>query len=209
MEKGENFFKDYEFGRNTLRHKFCPKCGSSVMAVKHDAPDGKKIAINARMFHDANLDSLEKASFDGVGLEPVYHAPQVFSNLVAKDGFKIYHGNCHCGAVTYSVQSEPFTETGPPVRECDCSICSRNGYLTIYPRIADVEIHGEDALTGYAFGERTTHKFCSLCGTSLFNYINNPKQDMRCVNIRTLNELDVKRLNIVSNYAPPIVFFED
>lgn len=88
------------------------------------------------MLHDVNLDSLKKVSFDGVGLEPRYHAPQVSSKLVAKDGFKIYHGNCHCGAVTYSVQSEPFTETGPPVCECDCSICSRVSPVFSHLRLA-------------------------------------------------------------------------
>lgn len=78
------------------------------------------------MLHDIKLDSLQIVSFDGAALEPLYHAPQASSsNLVAKDGFKIYNGNCHCGAVTYSVLSEPLTETGPPVCECDCGICSR------------------------------------------------------------------------------------
>lgn len=32
---------------------------------------------------------------------------------------------------------------------------------------------------------------------------------MRPLNVRTLNELDVKRLDIVRNYKPTIVFFED
>lgn len=77
------------------------------------------------MLHDIKLDSLKTVSFDGAALEPLYHAPQASSDLVAKDGFKIYHGSCHCGAVTYSVLSELLTETGPPVCDCDCSICSR------------------------------------------------------------------------------------
>lgn len=77
------------------------------------------------MLHDFKLDSLHTTSFDGAALEPFYHTPQASSSLVAKDGSKIYDGNCHCGAITYSVLSEPLTETGPPVCECDCSICSR------------------------------------------------------------------------------------
>ena len=77
------------------------------------------------MLHDINIDSLQTVSFDGAALEPLYHAPKTSSNLVAKDEFKIYDGNCHCGAVTYSVRSELLTQTGPPVCECDCSICSR------------------------------------------------------------------------------------
>ncbi|MCJ1261187.1 hypothetical protein MMC22_001051 [Lobaria immixta] len=198
MEDGATALKVYEFGVKTKKHKFCPKCGSSIMAEQNSAPEGRSIAINARMLHDIKLDSLKTVSFDGAALEPLYHAPQASSDLVARDGFKIYHGSSHCGAVTYSVLSELLTETGPP-----------NGYLWIYPRIADVEVHGEDAFTDYIFGQRTIHRFCSVCGSSMFNYPQTPKINMRALNVRTLNELDVKRLDIVRNYKPTIVFFED
>lgn len=43
----------------------------------------------------------------------------------------------------------------------------------------------------------------------MFNYFQDPKRDMRSVNVRTLNELDVKGLNVIRNYRPPIVLFED
>lgn len=116
------------------------------MGVKGEAPEGRSIAINvrfssycldkrlsclqARMLQDIKLDSLQTVSFDGAAVEPFYIAPKASSNLVAKEGFKIYDGNCHCGAVTYSVLSEPLIETGTPVAECDCSICSRVSTLS-------------------------------------------------------------------------------
>ncbi|MCJ1427907.1 hypothetical protein MMC29_005813 [Sticta canariensis] len=163
------------------------------------------------MLHDFKLDSLQTVSLNGAALEPLYHAPKTSSSLVAKDKLKIYNGNCHCGAVTYSVRSELLTQTGPPVCECDCSICSRNGYLWIYPRIADVEVHGEEEapFTDYIFGQRAIHRFCSICGSSMFNYLQDPKINIRPVNVRTLNGLDAKRLNVVRNYKPPIVLSKD
>lgn len=191
------------------------------------------------MLHDIKMDSLQTVSLDGAALEPLYHAPKTSSNLVAKDELKIYNGNCHCGAVTYSVRSELLTQTGPPVCECDCSICSRvsvifslcargltpqiigptplkimqlqNGYLWIYPRIADVEVHNEEEapFTDYIFGQAAIHRFCSICGSSMFNYLQDPKIDIRPVNVRTLNGLGAKRLNVVRNYKPPIVLFKD
>lgn len=87
----------------------------------------------------------------------------------------------------------------------------QNGYLWIYPRIADVEIHGEEEtpLTDYIFGQQAIHRFCSICGSSMFNFLQNPKIDTRPVNVRTLNGLDAKSLNIVKNYKPPIVLLKD
>ena len=188
------------------------------------------------MLHDIKLDSLQTVTFDGAALEPLYHAPKISSNLVAKDELKIYNGNCHCGAVTYSVRSELLTQTGPPVCECDCSrvsaifsFCARgltpqiigsntltimqlqNGYLWIYPRIADVEVHGEEEapFTDYIFGPRAIHRFCSICGSSMFNYLQDPQIDIRPVNVRSLNGLDAKRLNVVRNYKQPIVLSKD
>lgn len=35
-----------------------------------------------------------------------------------------YQGSCHCGLVTYEVEAEPG-----PALECNCSHCSRKGYL--------------------------------------------------------------------------------
>lgn len=43
----------------------------------------------------------------------------------------------------------------------------------------------------------------------MFNYLQEPKLNMRPINVRTLNGLDVKRLNIVKDYKPPMVFFDD
>lgn len=142
------------------------------MGIKKDAPEGRSIAINvrfyslflltkvlscpqARMLHDIKVDSLQIVSFGGAALEPLYHAPKSFSNLVAKDELKIYNGNCHCGAVTYSVRSELLTQTGPPVCECDCSICSRvSSIFSFFARGLTPHIYWPNPTKKYATPER-------------------------------------------------------
>lgn len=69
------------------------------------------------MLHDVKLVSLQTISLDGAALAPLDHTPQASSNLVAKDRFKIYDGNCYCDAVTYSVLSELNAKIGPPFCE--------------------------------------------------------------------------------------------
>ena len=64
-------------------------------------------------------------NFDGLALEPAYETPQHPTGLIPEEGEQIYGGNCHCGAVTYSLRSKPLTKDGPKVATCDCSICAR------------------------------------------------------------------------------------
>lgn len=56
-----------------------------------------------------------------------------------------------------------------PVLSCNCSICSKNGYLLIYVFRADMkDISGWESLQGYRFASKTReHKFCKVCGTSI------------------------------------------
>lgn len=67
--------------------------------------------VSSKSYDDCFL----KSSLDGAALAPLDHTPQASSNLVAKDRFKIYDGNCYCDAVTYSVLSELSAEIGPPL----------------------------------------------------------------------------------------------
>ena len=78
-----------------------------------------------------------------------------------------YHGSCHCGTVTFTVRNLSLLHH--PLSRCNCSICSRNGYLFIYPKKVDVDFHtGYDSMIPYSFGNNTgTHKFCSTCGSSI------------------------------------------
>lgn len=64
---------------------------------------------------------------------------------------KAYQGSCHCAATKFSVKAP--TELIPS--SCDCSICSKNGSLFIYPTKRDFVIELEGPLTEYQFGKKT------------------------------------------------------
>lgn len=78
-----------------------------------------------------------------------------------------YKANCHCGHVRFSFP-HPLLQTSKVV-QCNCSICTKNGYLLVYPRAADVVFaSGQNDLSAYRFGNKAKpHKFCPYCGTSL------------------------------------------
>ncbi|KAF2190549.1 hypothetical protein K469DRAFT_721449 [Zopfia rhizophila CBS 207.26] len=80
-----------------------------------------------------------------------------------------YDASCHCGTVQFTVTLAPPLAKQKPV-SCNCSICSRNGYLLVYPLREQLNVmSGEGALRDYAFGrKRNRHKFCSKCGSSVF-----------------------------------------
>lgn len=80
-----------------------------------------------------------------------------------------YNALCHCGTVQYTVTLSPPL-ANQKVVECNCSICSRNGYLLVYPLREQVVMKsGEEALKSYSFGiKRNHHKFCGRCGSAVF-----------------------------------------
>jgi hypothetical protein len=89
-------------------------------------------ALEARALKDIDLDALELESFNGADLEPPYELPVPSTEpKEAEGGLKVYYGNCHCRAVTYSVKTKPLTET--KVISCNCSLCSRVRFLLLLP----------------------------------------------------------------------------
>ena len=78
-----------------------------------------------------------------------------------------YKANCHCGRVKFTVALPDIRNN--KVLSCNCSICTKNGYLLVYPKVEDVKfISGQDELKSYRFGTATKpHKFCPECGTSI------------------------------------------
>ncbi|KAL8897262.1 MAG: hypothetical protein Q9192_002665 [Flavoplaca navasiana] len=100
-----------------------------------------------------------------------------------------YDANCHCRLVRlrlriaplYTPSPEPpsssspsHTSTPPPSTSstnqlstpfaCNCSICTKNGYLNIYPSSYENDIewlHGKDEMTAYEYGPcERKHMFC-------------------------------------------------
>jgi hypothetical protein len=65
---------------------------------------------------------------------------------------KTYHGNCHCGAVKFTVKAPENLE----VSQCNCSICFKKGYKYLNVGSGDLNfIRGEEHLKDYGFGEKT------------------------------------------------------
>ncbi|KAF7352351.1 GFA domain-containing protein [Mycena venus] len=192
----DSTLKNYTFGSKT--HKFCPICGTSVMAHVHNAVDGKSIAINIRTLADVDFDSLQVHPTDGAALEPVYHAPESLTTGPVPEGTTVYNGNCHCGAVTYALLNP---EKISRVVECNCSICWRDAALWIHPDKAAVTFKGLESMSEYTFGRRMTyHGFCKICGVAIRERFVAPERERRtALNVRTMNGIDLTAMEVKKN----------
>lgn len=106
-----------------------------------------------------------------------------------------YSGGCHCGKVRYRVN----IDLSKPVLACNCSICSRSGYLlTFVPAGEFTLLSGEEVLTDYVFGhKRIHHLFCSACGVRSFGRgTMRDGSEMRAINVRCLDDIDVEPLAV-------------
>ncbi|KAJ7181620.1 glutathione-dependent formaldehyde-activating enzyme [Mycena crocata] len=187
----------YEFGKRTMVHKFCPTCGTSIMARMHTPPDGfAGFAVNVRAFEDVDLEVLEVSVSDGAAREPLYEEPKAVDAGPVPEGETAYHGGCHCGAVGYTVHSPKKIEKA---RKCNCSICSREGALWTYPVLDTVTFKGLDSVTEYTFSRKLTfHAFCKICGVPVRERFTDPIDgNLTALNVRTMNgKFDVSALHI-------------
>lgn len=97
----------------------------------------------------------------------------------------IYPGGCHCGQVRFEVEAPQSVE----VEDCNCSICSKSGYLhLIVPKSRFRLTEGEAMLTEYRFNSGVAaHYFCSHCGVKPY-YIPRSNPDGVDVNLRCLDQ---------------------
>jgi hypothetical protein len=70
---------------------------------------------------------------------------------------------CHCGAVELEIE---FVDGLRNIRRCDCSLCSRKGYImSSVPTHSLKVVKGANQLTLYQWGTGVAeHYFCSTCG---------------------------------------------
>jgi hypothetical protein len=100
-----------------------------------------------------------------------------------------YSGSCHCGEVAFDFESE-----FDAVIECNCSHCSRKGYLlTFVPREQFTLKSGDASLATYTFNKHAIqHQFCKRCGCAPFGFGANPQGGkMAAVNVRCLESFDL------------------
>lgn len=105
-----------------------------------------------------------------------------------------HSGGCHCGRVRYEVLAPSRIE----VSECNCSICSKAGYLhLIIPADRFRLLSGADALSTYTFNTATAkHLFCSVCGVKSF-YVPRSHPDGFSVNARCLDSGSVEHISVI------------
>lgn len=104
-----------------------------------------------------------------------------------------HRGGCHCGLVAFEVEAPAEIE----VLDCNCSICSKVGFLhLIVPQARFRLLRGEEALSEYRFNSGTArHLFCSRCGIKSF-YVPRSNPDGIDVNARCLEPQTIASLRI-------------
>ncbi len=108
-----------------------------------------------------------------------------------------HSGGCHCGRVRFEVVAPKILS----VSECNCSICSKAGYLhLVVPAERFKLLSGKDVLRSYSFNTHTAqHLFCSVCGIKSF-YVPRSHPDgfsvnARCIDSHTIEKLTVRSFN--------------
>ena len=102
-------------------------------------------------------------------------------------------GGCHCRRVRFGVMAPAEIE----VWECNCSICSKVGYLhLIVAKPQFTLLQGADALTTYTYNTGIAqHYFCSVCGVKSF-YVPRSHPDGYSVNARCLDPGSVEKISL-------------
>jgi hypothetical protein len=102
-------------------------------------------------------------------------------------------GGCHCGRVRFEVIAPAKLE----VADCNCSICSKYGFLhLIVPADRFKLISNREALTTYSFNTHVAkHFFCSTCGVKSF-YIPRSHPDGISVNVRCIDSDTIESISV-------------
>ena len=106
-----------------------------------------------------------------------------------------HSGGCHCGRVRFEI-------TAPEdilVSQCNCSICSKSGYLGLpVARSRFKLLQGEDCLSTYTFNTGVArHRFCTHCGIKSF-YIPRSNPDGVSVNVRCLEPETIRKIQVTN-----------
>jgi hypothetical protein len=105
-----------------------------------------------------------------------------------------YRGSCHCGRIAFEAGAEAEIRR---VVACNCSICTRKGYLHwIIPRARFRLLTDPSAMSTYCFNtEVAQHHFCPVCGVAPF-YVPRSDPDRIDVNVRCLEGVDPDGLEV-------------
>ena len=103
-------------------------------------------------------------------------------------------GGCHCGRVRFEIRAPAEIR----VTECNCSICSKSGYLhLVVPADRFTLLSGSEFLTTYTFNTGTAkHLFCRVCGVRPF-YVPRSNPDGFSVNVRCLDQAAIRSVSVL------------
>jgi hypothetical protein len=106
-----------------------------------------------------------------------------------------YKGSCHCGRVSFEVEG-----TLEQAIECNCSHCSRKGYLLWFvPPTRFKLLTPESGLATYTFNNHVIkHHFCSTCGCAPFGFGKvRSGAETALINVRCLEGVELSLLKKV------------
>lgn len=108
----------------------------------------------------------------------------------------VHQGSCHCGRVAFELDGD-ITQ----VMQCNCSYCSRKGYLIAFFPRAQLRLKTpESGLASYRFNKhRIDHRFCPACGVGPLAFGKDKAgNDIAAVNVRCLPDFDVAQVKVVA-----------
>ena len=108
-------------------------------------------------------------------------------------GLVKHTGGCHCGQVKFEVQAPAEIKA----IECNCSICSKSGFLhLIVPQSHFALLQGWEALTTYTFNTGIAkHLFCKICGVKSF-YVPRSNPEGYSINVRCLETASISKVTV-------------
>lgn len=105
-----------------------------------------------------------------------------------------YTGSCHCGGIRYDVEGDIDA-----LMQCNCSICSRKGYLLWFVPRNKVQLQTpESGMSTYTFNKhQIKHNFCPTCGCSPIGFGSDGKgNEMAAINARCLEDVELSSFTI-------------
>jgi hypothetical protein len=107
----------------------------------------------------------------------------------------VHEGGCHCGRIRFEVEAPARVDA----TECNCSICSRCGYLHLIVAREDFRLlQGSDELTEYTFNTgEARHYFCRHCGVKSF-YVPRSHPDGFSVNVRCIDDGTLESVSVTA-----------
>ncbi|KAL0944722.1 glutathione-dependent formaldehyde-activating gfa [Colletotrichum truncatum] len=221
-------------GTDALQHEFCSNCGTGLFGTHTSGVQAGKRGISLRPLI-SNMTGVFLRGKEVISLDPEGNPTPYLGRLslikpstastsptpefrgmqpkVTEEHLRLYQGACDCGAVQVALKIKPLAEV--EVKEDNCSICVRNGFIGVYPHQSQVTLVGKENTQDYRFGRRFNGSpFCKTCGVHCFSNLYGPPQaiidrlpdekkkfvrrqlEIQPVNVGVLEDVEWDKLNL-------------